>query len=90
MKSTILLSHGLVLLTLTAMVHAQASANPTLTPVQRDTTLNFSVDGYCGDNFNEPIGRVSPLRAYGVTSNSFNLNQVSFVVERLLTAVERL
>lgn len=47
------------------------------------TTLNFSVDGYYGYNFNQPIGRVNLLRAYDVTSNSFNLNQVSVVVEHL-------
>ncbi|MDE1177144.1 MAG: outer membrane beta-barrel protein [Edaphobacter sp.] len=54
------------------------------------TTLNFGVDGYYGYNFNAPIGRVNLLRAYDVTSNSFNINQASFMVEHLPTATERL
>ena len=56
----------------------------------RGTTLNFGVDGYYGYNFNAPIGRVNLLRAYDVTSNSFNLNQASIVVERLPTPAQRL
>jgi hypothetical protein len=55
----------------------------------RGTTLNFGVDGYYGYNFNAPIGRVNLLRAYDVTSNSFNLNQVSVVVEHLASAETR-
>lgn len=55
----------------------------------RGTTLSFGVDGYYGYNFNEPIGRVNLLRAYDVTSNSFNLNQVSFVVEHLPSTESR-
>ena len=55
----------------------------------RGTTLNFTVDGYYGYNFNEPTGRVNLLRAYDVSSNSFNLNQADFVVEHLPTAEQR-
>lgn len=55
----------------------------------RGTTLNFTVDGYYGYNFNAPVGRVNLLRAYDVTSNSFNLNQADFIVERLPTAASR-
>ena len=55
----------------------------------RGTTLNFGVDGYYGYNFNAPIGRVNLLRAYDVTSNSFNLNQASIVVEHLPTPTQR-
>lgn len=56
----------------------------------RGTTLNFGVDGYYGYNFNQPIGRVNLLRAYDVTSNSFNLNQVNLIVEHLPTAEQRI
>jgi hypothetical protein len=52
----------------------------------RGTTLNFGMDGYYGYNFNHPIGRVNLLRAYDVSSNSFNINQASVVVERLPVA----
>lgn len=55
----------------------------------RGTTLNFGMDGYYGYNFNEPIGRVNQLRAYDVTSNSFNINQATFMVEHLPTTEER-
>ncbi|WP_419806740.1 outer membrane beta-barrel protein [Terriglobus sp.] len=55
----------------------------------RGTTLNFGVDGYYGYNFNAPIGRVNLLRAYDVTSNSFNINQASIVVEHLPTPEQR-
>lgn len=55
----------------------------------RDTTLSFGVDGYYGYNFNAPIGRVNLLRAYDVTSNSFNLNQVNFIVEHLPSTESR-
>ena len=55
----------------------------------RGTTLNFGIDGYYGYNLNQPVGRVNLLRAYDVSSNSFSLNQASFVVEHLPTAAER-
>ncbi len=55
----------------------------------RGTTLNFMVDGYYGYNFNVPVGRVNLLRAYDVTSNSFNLNQVDFMIERVPTKDSR-
>jgi len=47
----------------------------------RGTTVNGSIDGYYGYNFNQPIGRVNLLRAYDVTSNSFSLNQANFILE---------
>jgi len=47
----------------------------------RDTTLNFTLDGYYGYNFNRPAGRVNLLRAYDVLSNSFSLNQAAMVIE---------
>ena len=55
----------------------------------RSTTLNFNFDGYYGYNFNEPIGQVNQLRAYDVTSNSFNINQVDLILERLPTTQSR-
>src|SRR5262245_55806136 len=48
----------------------------------RDTTISGTVDGYYGYNFNRPVGRISLLRAYDVTSNSFSLNQAVVSVER--------
>jgi len=48
----------------------------------RDTTINVSLDGYYGYNFNKPVGRINLLRAYDVMSNSFSLNQASVVIER--------
>jgi hypothetical protein len=47
----------------------------------RDTTINVTMDGYYGYNFNRPIGGINLLRAYDVTSNSFSLNQASIVIE---------
>lgn len=49
----------------------------------RRTSVNLTVDGYYGYNFNTPTGGVNLLRAYDVTSNSFSLNQAAIVVERL-------
>ncbi len=48
----------------------------------RSTTINGSLDGYYGYNFNQPIGRVNLLRAYDVSSNSFSLNQANLIIER--------
>jgi TolA-binding protein len=48
----------------------------------RDTTISGTVDGYYGYNFNRPVGRISLLRAYDVSSNSFSLNQAVVSVER--------
>ena len=74
----------------------QTGAAPVLTPEDaptlsffRGTTINVGVDGYYGYNFNAPVGRVNLLRAYDVTSNSFNLNQASLVVEHLPSAESR-
>lgn len=48
----------------------------------KGTTVNLTVDGYYGYDFNNPIGRVNLLRAYDVSSNSFSLNQAGVVMER--------
>jgi hypothetical protein len=56
----------------------------------RGTTFSFGIDGYYGYNFNAPVGRVNLLRPYDVSSNSFSINQASFIVEHLPTTTERL
>jgi hypothetical protein len=48
----------------------------------RDTTINFTIDGYYGYNFNRPAGGINLLRAYDVMSNSFSLNQAAIIIER--------
>jgi hypothetical protein len=55
----------------------------------RSTTISVGIDGYYGYNFNEPIGHVNLLRAYDVTSNSFNLNQANLIIEHLATPESR-
>jgi hypothetical protein len=47
-----------------------------------DTTVNVTLDGYYGYNFNRPVGGINLLRAYDVSSNSFSLNQAAVVIER--------
>ncbi len=56
----------------------------------RGTNLSLGLDGYYGYNFNSPTGRVNLLRAYDVTSNSFNINQASIIIEHLPTPAERM
>jgi hypothetical protein len=43
--------------------------------------FNFYLDGYYSYNFNRPVGNVNLLRAYDVTSRSFNINQTGLVIE---------
>jgi hypothetical protein len=45
------------------------------------TTLNALLDTYYDYNTNDPLGRVNYLRAYDVSSNSFNINQADLVIE---------
>jgi hypothetical protein len=47
----------------------------------RGTTINATIDGYYGYNFNRPIGRINLLRAYDIQSNSFSLNQATLAIE---------
>lgn len=47
-----------------------------------DTTVNVTLDGYYGYNFNRPAGGTNLLRAYDVSSNSFSLNQAAVIVEQ--------
>ena len=46
------------------------------------TTVNLALDGYYGYNFNQPIGRVTLLRAYDVSSNSLSVNQANLIFEQ--------
>ncbi len=48
----------------------------------RDTTVNLTVDGYYGYNFNRPLGGIKLLRANDVLSNSFSLNQATVIFEQ--------
>jgi hypothetical protein len=48
----------------------------------RDTTVNLTVDGYYGYNFNRPLGGINLLRANDVLSNSFSLNQATVIFEQ--------
>lgn len=57
---------------------SETSTNPWL----RDTTLNFTFDGYYSWNTQRPVGRINLLRAYDVSANSFVLNQAGMVLER--------
>ncbi|MDE1162237.1 MAG: outer membrane beta-barrel protein [Acidobacteriaceae bacterium] len=90
--------------TATGLPPVPASPTPQTTPAQdsgitkedretlaffRGTTLSFGLDGYYGYNFNVPVGGVNLLRAYDVTSNSFNINQASLIIEHLPTTTQR-
>jgi hypothetical protein len=44
-------------------------------------TLNYYLDGYYENNFNNPVGRVNDLRAYDVLSNTFSINQAGLVFD---------
>jgi hypothetical protein len=48
----------------------------------RDTTINLTIDGYYGYNFNHPRGGINLLRANDVLSNSFSLNQATAILEQ--------
>ena len=54
-----------------------SSVVPTTLP--GGATLNYTLDGYYGYDFNHPIGRVEYLRAYDVLSNAFSINQADVV-----------
>jgi hypothetical protein len=66
-----------------AIVAPPASATTSSAPsdTQAGTTVNFTLDGYYGYNFNAPIGRANRLRAFDVLSNSFSINQAGLVLE---------
>jgi len=66
----------------TSQEKSSASEEHSILDFLRDTTINLSLDGYYGYNFNNPIGRVNLLRAYDVLSNAFSLNQASVIFER--------
>ncbi|HEX4950223.1 MAG TPA: porin [Blastocatellia bacterium] len=77
----------------TTQVPAPPVVNPIIAPPQssaerqtldffRRVTINGTLDGYYSYNFNRPVGGINLLRAYDVTSNSFNLNQAALVLEQ--------
>lgn len=59
----------------------QTLSTGNLPPLLWDASINLTLDGYYGYNFNRPLGRVNLLRAYDVSSNSFSLNQATLVIE---------
>ena len=46
------------------------------------TTFNVLLDGYYEYNFKQPVGRITLLRPFDPTSNSFTLNQGVIAIER--------
>ncbi len=48
----------------------------------RDTTVNLTIDGYYGYNFNRPLGGINLLRANDVLSDSLSLNQATVIFEQ--------
>jgi len=64
------------------VAEAEPGAPAESVPVAPGTTINLYLDGYYAYNFNRPAGGVNSLRAYDVTSNSFNLNQAGLIIER--------
>lgn len=48
----------------------------------RDTTINLTIDGYYGYNFNRPLGGINLLRANDALSDSFSLNQATVIFEQ--------
>jgi hypothetical protein len=62
-------------------VSESAKPSPPVLDFLRHTSVNILFDGYYGYNFNNPIGRVSLLRAYDVSSNAFSLSQAALVLE---------
>jgi hypothetical protein len=81
--------------TLNAQANLLPNANSTLSAGDRGileylktSTINVTVDGYYAYNFNNPIGRANPLRAYDVSSNVFALNQAALVFERAANPAE--
>ena len=65
-----------------AAAPASQVADPRRADLFRDATINVTLDGYYGYNFNRPAGGINLLRAYDVLSNSFSLNQAAVVIEQ--------
>ena len=61
---------------------APSSASQLPTTLPGGATLNYYVDGYFANNFNNPVGRVNDLRAYDVLSRTFSINQADVIFER--------
>jgi hypothetical protein len=56
-------------------------SQPAISNFLRGTSVNVVLDAYYDYNFNDPIGRVSRLRAYDVVSNAFGLNQATVIFQ---------
>jgi hypothetical protein len=61
--------------------HEAPSPAPLPGTLPGGATLNYYLDGYYENNFNNPVGRVNDLRAYDVLSNTFSLNQADFIFD---------
>jgi hypothetical protein len=55
--------------------------SPFPTTLPGGATLSYTIDGYYEYNFNHPVGGVNLLRAYDVTSSSFNINQAAVIFD---------
>jgi hypothetical protein len=62
-----------------AQAAASTAASPLPGTLPGGATLNYYLDGYFENNFNNPVGRVNDLRAYDVLSRTFSLNQADFI-----------
>ena len=67
--------------TLSEPTGAPAAPAKSATDWLHGATLNALLDTYYAYNANNPIGRVNYLRAYDISSNSFNLSQADIVLE---------
>ena len=59
-----------------------APSSPSLSGLLGSTTLSGFVDMYYGQNFDNPAGRSSSLRAFDVAANQFGLNMVELVADK--------
>ena len=64
-----------------APANAAAVSGGVVGDLLHGVTINAMLDGYYAYNTDNPIGRVSYLRAYDVSSNSFSLNQADLILE---------
>ena len=57
----------------------ETTDTPTVTALPGPATLNYYLDTYFENNFNNPPGRVNNLRSYDVLSRTFSINQAAIV-----------
>jgi len=58
------------------------SSTPSLGSILGNTTLSGFIDGYYGENFNNPANRTSGFRYFDAASNQFGLNLIELVVDK--------